>query len=581
MIDSLPVAPRAQVRRAMRGEVAADRSGFAVVVVLNLLAAIAGLVTPWLLGRIVDIIAQSTRQSAVARVDRLALAILVVTVVQLLLSRYALYASARLGERTAARIRDRFVQRSSALPASVVERIPSGDFIARGTTDVGLVASTLRNAVPDVVISAAQALMIVIVLVVINPWLGLCGLTCFLVIAVVLRWYLRRARDGYLAEGASGSALAEIVSTTAAGARTVEALRFEELRIATSESAITESRRARLYTLWLRTVLLPSVDIAYSLPVVGVLLLGAVLLHSGDVTVGVVVASAFYLRKLVAPLETIMLWVEQLQSSGASYARVEGLATIAPDEPKADVAPSGYRIEVVDVRFSYGHGRDVVRGVELDVRPGERLAIVGASGAGKTTLGRLIAGIDRPHTGRITVGGVDVADLAPDRLRRQVALVSQEHHVFQDTLRQNLTLARPEATDEELSGALAAVEASWWRDLPDGMDTLLGPGGVKLTGSQAQQLALARVVLADPHTLILDEATALLDPSTARNTERALAAVLAGRTVIAIAHRLQTAADADRIAVMADGRIIELGSHVELLAAGGVYAALWRSWHSD
>lgn len=581
MIESLPVAPQTEVHRAMRGEVTADRPGFAVVVVLNLLAAIAGLVTPWLLGRIVDIIGQSTLQSAVARVDRLALVILVVAVAQLLLSRYARYASARLGERTAARIRDRFVRRSSALPAAVVERVPSGDFIARGTTDVGLVASTLRNAVPDVVISVAQALMIIVVLVVINPWLGLCGLTCFAVIAVVLRWYLRRARDGYLAEGAAGSAVAEVVSTTAAGARTVEALRFEELRIATSESTISELRRTRLYTLWLRTVLLPSVDIAYSLPVVGVLLLGAMLLNNGDITVGVVVASTFYLRQLVAPLETIMLWVEQLQSSGASYARVEGLATISRHEPQADIEPSDYRIEVVDARFSYGHGRDVVRGVNLDVRPGERLAIVGPSGAGKTTLGRLLAGIDRPRTGRITVGGVDVADLVPDRLRRQVALVSQEHHVFQDTLRQNLTLARPDATDEQLSAALAAVDASWWGDLPDGLDTLLGSGGVKLTGSQAQQLALARVVLADPHTLILDEATALLDPSTARNTERALAAVLAGRTVIAIAHRLQTAEDADRVAVMEDGRVIELGSHDELVSAGGVYAALWRSWHSD
>lgn len=579
MIESLPVAPPAEVRRAMGVEVAADRSGFVAVIVLNLLAAMAGLVGPWLLGRISDIIHDSTSRAAVARVDRLALVILVATLAQLLLARYARYASARLGERTAARIREQFVARSLALPAAVVERVPSGDFIARGTTDVSLIAATLRNAVPDVVISVAQALMIMTVLVVINPWLGLCGLACFLVIAIVLRWYLRRARSGYLAEGAAGSAIAEVVSTTAAGARTVEALRFEELRIAVSESTISESRRARLYTLWLRTVLLPSVDIAYSLPVVGVLLLGAVLLSHGAITIGIVIASTVYLRQLVAPLETIMLWVEQLQSSGASYARVEGLATIPRDEPQTAAEPSGDRIEIVDVRFSYGHGRDVVHGVSLDVRPGERLAIVGASGAGKTTLGRLVAGIDRPRTGRVTVGGVDVADLAPDRLRRQVALVTQEHHVFQDTLRHNLTLAQPDASDEQLSAALAAVDASWWRDLPDGLDTVLGSGGSKLSGSQAQQLALARVVLADPHTLILDEATALLDPSTARNAERALAAVLAGRTVIAIAHRLQTAEDADRVAVMEDGRIIELGSHDELVEAGGVYAALWRSWH--
>jgi ATP-binding cassette subfamily C protein len=327
-------------------------------------------------------------------------------------------------------------------------------------------------------------------------------------------------------------------------------------------------------------VLYPSVEVAYSLPVVGVLLVGAVLLNHNVVTIGAVVAAAFYLRQLVAPLETIMQWVDQLQFSGASYARVEGLAVAPTRQPETAVEPSGDRMEVIDAHF-YGRGRDVLHGVSLDIRPGERLAIVGPSGAGKTTLGRLLAGIDRPRIGRVTAGGVDVADIVPERLRRQVALVTQEHHVFHDTLRQNLLLARPDADDAALHAALAAVDATWARDLPDGLDTVLGPGGSALTGSQAQQLSLARVVLADPHTLVLDEATALLDPSTARNTERALVAVLAGRTVIAIAHRLQTAEDADRVAVMENGNVIELGSHDELVAAGGVYAALWRSWHGD
>jgi ATP-binding cassette subfamily C protein len=174
---------------------------------------------------------------------------------------------------------------------------------------------------------------------------------------------------------------------------------------------------------------------------------------------------------------------------------------------------------------------------------------------------------------------VPVVDLPVVELRRQVALVTQEHHVFIGTLRDNLLLARPVAGDHELHAALGAVGADWVRELPDGLDTVLRTGGVELDPGQAQQLALARLILADPHTVILDEATSLLDPTSARRTEQALAAALSGRTVVAIAHRLQTAHDADRVAVVADGRITELGSHHELVAAGGSYAALWRAWH--
>jgi ATP-binding cassette subfamily C protein len=205
--------------------------------------------------------------------------------------------------------------------------------------------------------------------------------------------------------------------------------------------------------------------------------------------------------------------------------------------------------------------------------------VVGQSGAGKSTLGRLLAGVDRPRAGSVTVGGVPIADLPADTLRRQVVLVTQEHHVFRDSLRDNLTLAAPDATDADLRQALAAVGADWLDELADGLDTDLARH--RLDGARAQQLALARVVLADPHTVVLDEATALLDPTTARAAERVLAAVLHDRTVIAVAHRLQTAHDADRVAVMDAGRVVEVGSHDELVAAGGAYAALWRTWHGS
>jgi ABC-type multidrug transport system fused ATPase/permease subunit len=269
---------------------------------------------------------------------------------------------------------------------------------------------------------------------------------------------------------------------------------------------------------------------------------------------------------------------------GASLARVLGVANVPADRKAVQRSPDGERLEVREARYAYREGHDVLHGVDLTLRPGERLAIVGPSGAGKSTLGRLLAGIHGPRTGSVSVGGPDsevpLVELPLDELRGHVALVTQEHHVFRGTLRDNVLIARPDASDDAIRSCLEAVEAwEWVESLPGGLDTVVGSGGAAVSPAQAQQVALARLVLADPHTLVLDEATSLIDPRAARHLERSLAAVLAGRTVIAIAHRLYTAHDADRVAVMEDGRITELGSHDTLVAAGGAYAALWDSWH--
>jgi ATP-binding cassette subfamily C protein len=575
----LPIAAPAEVRRAVGRLVRADGRAFAGVLALNAAAAAAGLAGPWLLGRIID---EVRAGGGVSAVDRAALGILVCSAVQLVLARWAQYAGYRFGERTLARVREEFVDRALALPASVVERAGSGDLTARGTADVTTVGTTLRDVGPEMLISIVQALFLLGAVFVLDPLLGAVSVLGLTPIWFTLRWYLRRARDAYLAEGAATSEVAEILAATAAGARTVEAFRLQERRVAASREALEQSRRRRFYTLFLRTVFFPVVEVSYLLPVAGALLIGGVLHAHGAVSLGAVVACALYLRQFEGPLDEILVRIEQLQNSGASFARVEGLAG-APRATAGDsAAPADDRIDVTGVRYAYERGGEVLRGVDLTVRPGERLAVVGPSGAGKTTLSRLIAGVDAPTAGTVTVGGVPVVGLGPERLRRQVVLVTQEHHVFLGTVRDNLLIAEPTAPDEALWAALTAVGAAdWVRELPGGLNTALGDGGLRTDGSQAQQLALARVVLADPHTLILDEATALLDPTTARHTERALAAVLEGRTVIAIAHRLHTAHDADRVAVMENGLVTELGTHDELVAAEGAYAALWHSWHGE
>ncbi|MFD8614756.1 ABC transporter ATP-binding protein [Streptomyces sp. NPDC059631] len=575
----LPVAGRARVRRAALRLIAADGRAFTGVLVLNVLAAAAGLAGPWLLGRIID---QVRSGGGAHGVDLLAAGLLAAALAQLLLARWARYAGHRFGERTLARVREEFVDRALALPAAVVERAGTGDLTTRGTADVATVGTTLRTVGPELLVSTVQAVFVLAAVFLLNPLLGAIGLLTLAPVGCALRWYLRRARDGYLREGAAGSEVAEVLAETARGARTVEAFGLAGRRIAASRDALEESRRARFHTLFLRSVFFPAVEVSYVLPVAGVLLAGGALHAHGAVTVGAVVAAALYLRQFTEPLDQILMHVELLQSSGASFARVEGLAAAPRPVPATADAPADDRIDVAGARYAYERGGEVLRGVDLSVRPGERLALVGPSGAGKTTLARLLAGVDAPTAGSVTVGGVPVAALEPETLRRQVVLVTQEHHVFLGSVRDNLRIAEPKATDGQLWAALAAVGAdSWVRELPDGLDTKLGSGARPVDGSRAQQLALARVVLADPHTLILDEATALLDPATARHTERALAAVLRGRTVIAVAHRLHTAHDADRVAVLEDGLLTELGTHDELVASGGAYAALWHTWHGD
>jgi ATP-binding cassette subfamily C protein len=572
----LPVADARGVRKATWDIVRADPRATLLVAVTTCLAAAAGLGAPWLIGRIVNQVESGTADPAT--VDLLALAIVAFAVAHMVLTRFARYFAHRFAERSLARLREEFVDRTLALPTAVVERAGTGDLMSRTTADVATVGGALRDAAPEVFMGTLQATLIFGAMLLLSPPLAGLALLGISGLWFASRWYLKRARTAYLAEGAATSELSESIAATVDGARTIEAFDLRARRIADGDDAVREGFATKLRTLFLRSVLFPMIDFASVGAMVVVLLAGGAMYVNDLVSLGAVISVSLYAMQLINPINQVLMWMEQVQRSGASLARLKGVGEVAP-APVGAASPVDDRIEVTGVRYAYSGERDVLHGVDLSVRPGERLAIVGPSGAGKSTLGRLLAGVDTPRAGTITVGGAPVALLAPEELRRRIVLVTQEHHVFIGTVRDNLAIAAPDADDDAMHAALAAVDATWVRDLPDGLSTELGTNAMTLDAPQAQQLALARVVLADPHTVILDEATALLDPATARHAERAMAAVLDGRTVIAIAHRLHTAHYADRVAVMAGGRITELGSHDELVTAEGEYATLWRHWH--
>jgi ABC-type multidrug transport system fused ATPase/permease subunit len=515
----------------------------------------------------------------VAQFDRIALVVAGIVVLQAVATFVARRVSVVFGQGVLASARERIVRFVLALPLSRIESSSSGDLVTRVTRDVQTMSGAARDALPAFILEGVLILLSFVAIIINSPLLALPTLVSMCLLVFVVRWYLRRATKGYVTEGGTYSRINSTITETVEGARTVEALQLETLRQHHTDEDLGVSGQAERYTLTLRNLLFTTLDYAFQGPLIGIVLLGTWGYGHGMVTLGQITAAALYSQQMYGPIDHMIQILDRLQMALASTTRLLGIAQVPADRVTGDELPEGDKLLGDDLYFAYREGHDVLHGVTLDLTPGERLAIVGPSGSGKSTLGRLLAGINAPRAGSVTVGGVEATRLPLPVLRTEVALVTQEHHVFVGSLHDNIVLAREDSDSDAVREALGAVGATDWIDrLPEGLGTIVGSGHYQLTPAQAQQVALARLVIADPHTLVLDEATSLIDPRTARTLEGSMHALLTGRTVVAIAHRLHTAHDADRIAVVIDGRIAELGSHHELLDLDGEYAALWRAW---
>ncbi|ODT97915.1 MAG: hypothetical protein ABS81_29050 [Pseudonocardia sp. SCN 72-86] len=568
----LPVADPTTTRRLARTLLAPRALPVAGAVLALTAVAVLGLAGPIALGVVVDAATGPDRSPAALLWPVVVLVVVAVVSGPLTAAGRALVAQA--GEPALADLRERVVDRALRLPLVDLERAGSGDLLSRVGGDVAVIATAVRNVAPTIIGSALTLAATLAGLGALDWRFAVAGLCAVPVQAWTLRWYLRTSGPVYAAERRAEGARAQRLVETAGATETIRALGTDArhtARIADASLAAVDRTRA---TTRLLTRFFGRLNLAELIGLTAILAVGFVLVGAGVVELGAATAAALFFVRLFDPINALLGSIDDAQAAASGLARLTGVLQVEPPPGPVRPAPTDGTVTVRDLRFAYRPGQDVLRGIDLSVPAGTVTALVGASGAGKSTVAALVAGQRPAGDGAIALG--DTVPRGPADLRPHVGLVTQEVHVFSGTVRDDLLLAAPDADDETLWAVLRTVDAETLvAALPEGLDTVVGAGGHALDPAAAQHLALARLVLADPPVAVLDEATADAGSAGARRLEAAARAALAGRTAIVVAHRLSQAARADRIVVLDHGVVVESGTHAELLAAGGTYAALW------
>ena len=516
--------------------------------------------------------------------DAAAAAFLVLALAKPFVVRAQTLLAASAGERFLGSLRTATFDKLQALPLGFFERERAGVLVSRLTSDVQSLTEFIREALIEVVGSGLQIALTVVVLVILSPTLALVSLVA-LPILIGSSWTFHHSA------GRVYHAIRDRVADTLtalqeglAGVRVVQAFRREGRTLETynprSQAQVHAWRKASFVNIRLFTM----IPLAQTVALIAVLLVAASMYRNGSISTGTIAAYVLYLVQLFDPIARFSEWLGEFRQGLAALGKIVGLLRTPNSIVEQDGAielPARGALALRGVTFGYDGDRPVVHDVTVDFAVGEHVALVGATGAGKSTLAKLLTRQYDPQHGEIAFGGVDLREATLGSLHRRIVVLPQEGHLFSGTIADNIRLAQPEASAEEVVRALERIGArERFESLPNGLQTDVQTRGLRLSAGERQLVGIARVALADPAVIVLDEATSSLDPATEAAVERALAAVAAGRTVVTIAHRLSTAERADRVVVMEQGRAVEVASHDELVEQGERYAKLWASWQA-
>ncbi|GAA1927843.1 ABC transporter ATP-binding protein [Brevibacterium antiquum] len=566
------------------------RTGWLVVLAVSGLAnAGAGLVGPWAIGRLVDELPTGAGPDLVWTC---AIAVAAAGIVMALGTWVSAWSLAHIAMPVVAELRTQVVESALRLDSQRIEKTGTGDLVSRVADDSRKISEAAAQVLPLVV----ESLLIVIVSAVglgaIDWRLGLVGLVALPMYWLTLRWYLPRSEPIYKEERAAFGRRAGRLLGGLTGAQTLRAYRAEDGELTRIDSASGEARDLSINVFRFLTRAFGRNNRAEAVVLSLLLVAGFALVFTGETTAGAVTTAALVFHRLFNPIGALVGLFDQIQSAGASLTRMVGVIDEAGSSPRrtSDVIFDSPALVLEDLWFTYDEDPEssnhVLKGVNLRLEPGEVVAVVGTTGAGKSTLARIAAGLSAPTHGlarldsgtATSAGDMELTELPEDVLRSHITMVAQEVHTFNGTLRDNVTLPVPNATDEKITAALSTVGAGWVSELSKGLDTEVGDGGTRLSAVQEQTIALARLVLANPDFAILDEATAEAGSAGAHVLEASARAALAGRGALVVAHRLSQAETADRVLVMEHGEVVEEGSHEELVAENGRYAQLWSAW---